>query len=264
MGVLEHGNRDFGNHGAHGLHQRQCIMHSLGYFRVQRGVEILPRETDPQPPYIPGEGCGVVRHGDVGRGHILGVVAGNGIHGQRGVFHGPDHWAGMVQTPGKRRQPVPAHQPIGGFEAYYAAQGRRNANRSSGVAAGGDGALSRRRRRTGTAAGTSTHHFRVPRVVHVAVVRIFPGGTIGELMHIQLAQQDCARLPETVGNGAVLFGDEVVEYPGAGGGADARRVVQVLQGYGQSVQGAAVVAFLNVRFSPAGRGASLLRQQGDV
>ena len=45
----------------------------------------------------------------------------------------------------------------------------------------------------------------------MTVVRVFAGGAVSELVHVQLAQQDGPRVPEPGRDGAILFWNKVVE-----------------------------------------------------
>ena len=103
----------------------------------------------------------------------------------------------------------------------------------------------------------------VPGVVHMAVVGVLAGGAIGELVHIQLAQQDGPGLAESGGHSAVLGGYEGVEDAGAGGGADAASVEEVFQSHGDAVERAAVAPGADVALGLPGGGQGLVGQQGD-
>ena len=78
----------------------------------------------------------------------------------------------------------------------------------------------------------------------VAVVRVLAGRPKRELVHLQLAHKHRARVAEPLGDGGVVVRHEVGQYLGAYAGADAARVVQVLESDGYAVQRAEVVARL--------------------
>ena len=103
----------------------------------------------------------------------------------------------------------------------------------------------------------------IPGVVHVAVVGVLAGGAVGELVHIQLAQQDGPRRPEAGGDGAVLGGHEGVVDAGAGRGSDSARVEQILEADGNPVQRPAVAPGADVALGLARRREGLVGQEGD-
>ena len=95
------------------------------------------------------------------------------------------------------------------------------------------------------------------------VVKVFPGGAVGKLMHIQLAQQDGPGLLKAGGHGAIPLREEVVKKPRPGGGANPGGVEQVFQPHRDAVQRPPVLAGLDLRFGPLGRGPGVFRQQGN-
>ena len=74
------------------------------------------------------------------------------------------------------------------FQSHQSAQGVGNANRASSVAAQRQGRLAGGHCRSGASTGASRHPFRVPGIAGVSVVGGFPGGTVSQRIHIQLAQ----------------------------------------------------------------------------
>ena len=224
---------------------------------------MLARDANAEAGDVAGKRCGVVGDGDASRCNVAGVVAGDDVHGDSGVFNGAHHGSGVVHGPGEGSQAVAADPSVGGLESDYAAEGGGDADGSAGVAASGDGALAGGRRRAGTAAGTAADQVGVPGVVHVAVVGVLAGGAVGELVHVQLAQKNCARLPEPSGDGAVFGGHEVVVDAGAGGGADSAGVEQVFESHGNAVEGAAVAPGADVPLGLPRLGQRLVGQQGD-
>ena len=77
---------------------------------------------------------------------------------------------------------------------------------------------------------------------------VIVGHTIGELMHVGFADQNYARLVQTSNGSSVVVGDPIGEDFGAGGGSNAPRGEEVLDGDRDSVQRAAVLTFAYFAF----------------
>src|SRR5690349_6374508 len=70
---------------------------------------------------------------------ILRITPSNAFHHERGVQRSSYDWAHMIEARRERKNTVNAHPPKCGLEPDNAAQGGRNANGSTRVAANGGG-----------------------------------------------------------------------------------------------------------------------------
>src|SRR5436305_11593284 len=94
----------------------------------------------------------------------------------------------MIQGPGQWNDPLPAHASICWFETNRATEGRRNADRASGI--GSDSqqrhtTYDRSRRATATATWNTFH---IP-----GIACWWADHTIGEFVSMRLAQQNSSR-----------------------------------------------------------------------
>src|SRR5208282_3941458 len=147
---------------------------------------------------------------------------------------------------------------IGGFQAYHSAHRRGRADRASAV-------RSQRRCTLGTgdcscrpAARSPRNSAWVPRIACWPVMGIVVGHTVGELMHVGLADQYHASVMQFCDGGGVVIRDPLGEDFGASGGSDASRSEQVLDGNRDSVQRSTVSTFAYFAFR-FGRGLSPFR-----
>ena len=235
----------------------------VAHLGVQFRVKILPHHADTQPPQVGAQAGGVVRRGAVGAGRIQRVVAGDGVHRQSHILNGAGHRAGVIQAPGKGRQPGPADPPVSRFEAHNPAQRGGNADAAPRVAAHRNVALPGRRRRTAAPTGAAGNPLRVPGIVHMSVVVVFARRPVGQRMHIQLAQQNRPGLPETHGHRAVGIGNVGIVNARPGSSAHARGMEQVFEPHRNAMQRPPPVAPPDFLLRPPGRGPGGLRQQGN-
>ena len=96
-----------------------------------------------------------------------------------------------------------------------------------------------------------------------AVVRVDARGSQSELVELELAEDDRAGLLEPFRYGGVLLRHELSENLRADGGGHSRDIVQVLQPYGDSVQGAWLLAGGQRLLGACGRSHSLIAEEGD-
>ena len=88
--------------------------------------------------------------------------------------------------------------------------------------------------------------------------------TPGELVHVQLAQQDRAGAPEALGDGGVVIRDPVLQHLAAGRGPRSAHGHVVLQTHRHTVQRTEVVAGAEHRIRGTRNTARLVREDGDV
>ena len=235
----------------------------VGNAAVNLIVKIFLDDANTQPPDVAGQCGGVVRYRRVGGGRVGGIRSGDGIHRQRSILDAARHRARMVQAPGQGRQAGPAHPSVGGLKPHDAAERRRNPHAAAGVAAHCDVALPGGGRRPAAAAAAAGNPFRVPGVVHMPIVGILPGGAVGQRVHIELAQQNGARLPEARRHRAVGIGNIGIVNARPRSSPHAGGVEQVFQPHRDAVQRAPVVAPGNFLLGALRRRPGRRRQQGD-
>ena len=212
-----------------------------GLLDVLRGrdviLPVMAQNADPEPPQILSERLPVPRNRSTQAARVLRVVAGQGLQHQRAVLHRPAERPAVVERVGVGDHAGATHQTERGHQAGDTAERRRAPDRSSGIGAerhrdqagrdGGSracgGAAREVREVPGVARGRPRQIERRPRVRHLV------GG--------QLPEQHGAGLVELRGRGSVLGGDPVDEDARVRGGQDASRIVDVLEGEGDSVQG---------------------------
>ena len=148
----------------------------------------------------------------------------------------------MVDGPAQGQHSGLAHPAVARLQPDHAADGGWHADRAAGIGAQGAGDHARRHGGAGAAAGTGRGAGQVPGVVGGTVVGRIGGRSEGELVGGGLAHQHRARLPQAHHRRGVGGGDVVSQDAGAGGGADARRLVEVFQGNGHAGQRPALAA----------------------
>ena len=162
----------------------------------------LGDHADPQAAHV-----GLARRGDdrrhrrVDRGGVARVMPGHRLVQQRGVEHRPAERSRRVQARSKGHHPVPGRAAVGGLGADDPADRRGLADRAAGVGADGQRRLvggHRGRRPAGRAAGDPAQ---VPRVAAGPEGGVLGGGAHGELVHVGLADDDRAGLPQPPGHG---------------------------------------------------------------
>ena len=78
-----------------------------------------------------------IRHGQIDRGRIFGIVAGQRLQQERAILDAARHRAGVVEGPAERDHAITANPAKGRFKANNIAVGCRGADRSAGVRAQG-------------------------------------------------------------------------------------------------------------------------------
>ena len=142
----------------------------------------------------------------------------------------------MVQRGRQRYNPPPSHQAEGGLKSHDPAEARGNADGAAGVRAKGCGAHPRRGRRAGAATGAAGDPLQVPRVAGGTVVGVLVCDAVGELVHVQLADEHRSRRLQPADDRRVLRGHAARQHLAAGGGPDTLGVKEVLQTQGNAVE----------------------------
>src|ERR1035438_728828 len=167
----------------------------------------------------------VIHYRVAGRSGVEGIVAGDGVQGERGVAHGARERAHVVLAETERQDAKAADAPIGRLESDGAAKRGRDANGAAGIGAhrhedhvrGYGGA-----RTTARPAGTVP---RVPRIAHRAEVRVGRSDAVSQFVHVELAEQYGACGQEFLHHGGVALGQKVLVDLGARGGRSEERRV---------------------------------------
>ena len=140
----------------------------------------------------------------------------------------------IVQHKGKNS--VSAGAPVGRLESSHAAARSRNTDRAAGVAPRRGRQHLQRQCGPRAAARTACVTLEIPRIVHRTEQQILIGGTIRELLRVQLSEQNHSGCPQACDDRRVLRGHEIGADLRTGGGSQPLRPVQVLVGDGDAVQ----------------------------
>jgi hypothetical protein len=209
-------------------------------------------ERNRRPAGPPGGRAGVARvracHRRVEPGHV-GHPAADG--------------AGVVERGGKRQEAGAAHPSVRRLEAHHAAPGRRDPDRPPGVAASAGRDQAGRHRRRRPAARAAGRSFQVPRVPDATERRTVARRPIGELVGLELPEQNGAGRPEPGDDGRVLAGDEIGEEARAGGRPHPAGQEHVLVPDRDAVQRSAVPSGAQRPIRRPGRPEGRLRGQRD-
>jgi len=169
---------------------------------LQRGVEIGE---------IIGGGFGPA-------GGIAGIVAGDDLKEEGGVFDGEGHGADLIEGGGEGDEAVTGDEAIRWLEADDAAEGSGLADRAAGI-----GTQTAEAEASGTggcraAGGTARDTFGVPWIFGGAEGGVFGGGAHGEFIEVGFSEDDGAGGFEFIDDGGVVGGVEVFEHFGGAGG----------------------------------------------
>ena len=213
-------------------------------FRVHAfDVEKFLRESDAEA-FERGVEIGEIIGGGFGPAcGIAGVVAGDHLEEEGGVFDGEGHGADLIEGGSEGDEAIAGDKAVGGFEADDPAEGGGLADRAAGIGtqateteSGGTGG----RRAAG---GTAGDALGVPGILGGAEGGIFGRGAHGEFVEVGFAEDDGAGGFEFFDDGGVVGGAEVFEhFGGAGGGAEGGAHV-VFDGDGDTGEEAEGLAF---------------------
>src|SRR5262245_32324199 len=106
--------------------------------------------------------CGVIRHWGPAGGRIFGIVAGDGLEDNGGVFDSPGHGATVVQRPAQRYHAIAADPPVRRFEPHDTAVGGRPPDRTTRTGPQGAHAEAGRNGRPRAAARSARDMVEVP------------------------------------------------------------------------------------------------------
>ena len=231
---------------------------------IQALEEVILGQAQAEATNLALHGTTIVGDRHVGGGGVGRIAPGQHLKQEGRVGHRAGHGAHVVQRPRQRDDPGAAHPAVGGLQPDEAAEGRRDPDGAPGVRPQRPGGEAGRHRHGGTAAAAAGHALAVPRIPGRAVVRVHPRGAVGELVHVELAQQDGTRLGQARRDGRVRVGHPVCQDAGAAGRADAARQHQILQRDGNPVQRPAVVSAGDLPLRRGRGGQRLPRQDRDV
>ena len=256
------------------LEERHGHGHELGAQRAELGESRLDRvgdlrvgtvdqtgdDADSKTPDSLVEELAVRDIGGLHARRIAAIVPGDGGEEERAVHRRPGDRSGRVEAR-RHRHDAPVRDEAGrGAEPRDAAVGGRDPDRAGGVGADAPGNQVCRDRRPVSAARAAADPLRRPRVVSGAEMWARGEGAVGELMQVQLAEDDRSRLSQPRDDVCVPHRHVVGEDPRGRGRGRAGDVDHVLQRDRNAPERAALVrAFQRVRF-----GQGLVRSHGDV
>src|SRR5439155_14872997 len=120
------------------------------------------------------------------------------------------HRPEMIERPGERHHPRPAHAPVGRLEPDDAAARSGETDGAAGVGPDGAERQPGGDRRARAARGATRRVSRTPRVLDVTVVRVVAECAERQLDHVELAEADGTRAPKTAHGFALALVDEVL------------------------------------------------------
>ena len=143
----------------------------------------------------------------------------------------------LVERAGEGDQAVAADRAVGGLQAHHAAQRGRLADGAAGVGAEGPGGFGGGDAGGGAATGAARHPVEVPGVVRGLIGRVLGGAAHGELVHVELAQEDEAGVAQLGDDGGVVGRDVALEDARRAGGLHALDAEDVLEADGHAFPG---------------------------
>ena len=169
------------------------------------------------------------RLGQLDRGRVAGIAAGDDLVEPGVVADGLRHRADLVEARREGDDPVPADRAVGGPQADDPAERGGLLDRAAGVGAerprrqpAGD----RGRGAAGRAAGDALG---IPRVLRRPEAGVLRGGAHRELVQVRLAEERQAGVLHALGHGRVEHRDVALEDPRGGRRRDALRRDDVLE-----------------------------------
>ena len=111
------------------------LLDGMGHLGVETGPEVRRHPADPHPLQRPLEIGAVGGDGEVERGGVAGIVAGDRLEKERTVGGGAGHRADLIEARREGHQPPPAHPAVGRLQAGDPAQACRLPDRAAGVGA---------------------------------------------------------------------------------------------------------------------------------
>ena len=167
-----------------------------------------------------------LRH--IGAGRIERVITDDNVHRDRRVLDAPRERAAMIERIGERKHAAPRHQPIGRLEADRAAIGGGPADRAARVRAHRHAHEARRDRGARTGRGAAGNMIGIPRIARGRKRQVEARPAQREFMRGELAQKRAAGRPEPRRDDRILGGNVVFAQLRMTGGANARRVENIL------------------------------------
>jgi len=222
-------------------------------------IVVVRRRPKPEARHRLPHGRNVVLPRMFDRGDVQFVVAGDLIEEESGILDRPRQGSAVVERKDAPDDAPHGHEPVGGLQTDDPAIRGRPAHRTSGVGPEGTRAKAGANRRARARGGPAGEVIEGPGISrHAEIGPIHP-----EFMKVGLPDDDRPTLFQPLGHRRVLRRDPPGQDRAAGGGSDTRRVDQILQPDGNSVERTPPMAGLELRVQLVGPGARGLGQDGD-
>ena len=245
------------------LRVRQGNIDDLGPGIAQHGNTVLPqfidlcgdainavfaRDTDLFAPNVARQRGFEIGYGQFGRGAVFGVIPGHSAQHDCRVAYGFGHWPRLIQRRGKRHNAPAGTAPIGRLDPHSAGKGRRLADRSAGIGAGGRQTqvcgYSRGRPARRPAGGQrSVIAGPPPRVHSIAINGGFIRRAHREFIHVELTQHHRATIQQILRHSAFILGHEAFKDPRRGLRRHTFGAEQVLDADGQATHRRRIAGF---------------------
>ena len=222
----------------------EFIQYCEGFFNgtryfVVEVIEELRRDADAELCDRRGEAPEVVGHGLIETVDIQVIVTRDLLENQGGVFCGTGERATMIERPCEGHDTAQAHASPGRLESGDAAEGRRDADPSTGIGAERGEAVAHGYSGRGTSGRSTGHAFEIPWIANRSPIADGGRGTGIELVHVAFADNHGARGFEPAYDFGIFRGNAVFVDCACGGGAHACCIDAVLDPNRNPVQRAA-------------------------
>ena len=167
---------------------------------------------------------------DPERGRVAAIAPLQGAEHERRVGDVPGQGPALVERGGEGDHPVTGDGAVGGLHPDDSTERRGLADRAAGVGADRARGEPAGDRRSAAARGSAGYTPGVPGVEHRPVAGVLVRGAHRELVHVRLAEHSRTGLAQLADRGRGVGRPVALEDPGAGGGRDALRAEDVLDG----------------------------------
>ncbi len=244
-------NRKGPHAGAKPLESAHRLPYCLADFRVQSFEKIIGGDSQADSFEVSRESTGVIGNRGSRRRWVSRVSAGQHVHNQGEIARGPGHGPGVIERPAEGVNSVAADPTVRRFEACCAAKRRGDPDGTPRIRAQREG--NERSCQSGgrSPAGPPGDSVRVPGVPDRPVVRVQGGGAVGELMHVQLTDEDGARRGQPFHHRGIEGGEKVPQDFGTAGGPNPPGEKEVFSGVRDAVERAQALSQKNFLFGAA-------------
>ena len=226
--------------------------------------EILLGQADLQPLHILHQSLGEVRHSRLAGGGVHIIMAGNHIEDMGAVRHIAGQGANLVKRRTVSHQSVAGNTTIGRLQPHHAAEGSGLADGAAGIGTQGPDGSACSHRSCAAAGGTAGDALGIPGVAGGMVSGVLRGAAHGELVHVQLAQDNRVLSLELGHDRSIIGRHEVLQNLGSTGGPHPFGADIVLDGAGNALQEGNLLSLGNLLVHSLGARQGLIPGDGEV